>query len=135
MSVNKVILIGNLGQDPEIRTLESGMKMARFSIATSETFTDKKTGEKRSHTEWHRIVLWRNLAEIAEKHLHKGDKIYLEGTLRGRTYEDKQGVERSYVEIVGKELTFLGGVQKQQKDSNKPIDPLDFKEEENDLPF
>ena len=67
MAVNKVILIGNLGQNPEIRTLESGIKMARFSLATSEIFTDKATGDKRTHTEWHRIVLWRKLAELAEK--------------------------------------------------------------------
>ena len=135
MSVNKVILVGYLGQDPEVRSLESGIKMARFNLATSETFTDKINGEKRSHTEWHRIVVWRNLAEIAEKHLKKGDRIYLEGTLRGRTYQDKSGTEKAFVEIVGKELTFLGSSTPTKKTIENRNDPLNFETEENDMPF
>ena len=83
-SVNKVILIGNLGKDPEIRRLENGAVIATFSLATSEVFTDKSTGEKKEITDWHDIVLWRGLAEVAEKYIRKGAKIYVEGKLKKR---------------------------------------------------
>ena len=85
-SVNKVILVGNLGKDPEIRHLENGATVANFSIATSENYKDRKTGEKVSQTEWHNIVAWRGLAEIAEKYLKKGQKVYIEGKLKTRTW-------------------------------------------------
>ena len=89
-TVNKVILIGNLGKDPEIRRLENGAVVASFSIATSESFTDKNSGEKKEITDWHDIVLWRGLAEIAEKYIRKGTKIYVEGKLKKRSWQDKE---------------------------------------------
>ena len=106
-SVNKVILIGNLGKDPEIRRLENGVVVASFPLATSETFTDKSTGEKRETTDWHDIVLWRGLAEVAEKYIRKGTKVYIEGKLKKRSWQDKEGNNRYLTEIVGDELTIL----------------------------
>jgi len=104
--VNKVILIGNLGKDPEVRNLENGATVANFTIATTESYKDKTTGEKKDITEWHNIVLWRGLADIAAKYLHKGDMIYLEGKLRTRSWE-KEGVTRYTTEIVGDNMTML----------------------------
>lgn len=106
--VNKVILVGRLGKEPEVRNLENGAVVANFSIATSEVFKDKTTGERRETTEWHNIVLWRGLAEIAQKYLHKGDMIYVEGKLRTRSWE-KEGVTRYTTEIVGDSMTMLSG--------------------------
>lgn len=106
--VNKVILIGNLGKDPEIRHLENGAVVANFSIATTESYKDRTTGERRDQTEWHNIVLWRGLAEISEKYLKKGDTVYIEGKLRTRSWE-KDGVTRYTTEIVGDNMTMLGG--------------------------
>lgn len=106
--VNKVILVGNLGRDPEVRHLESGVPVASFSIATSETYNDKNTGERKTITEWHNVVLWRGLAEVAEKYLHKGDQVYIEGKLRTRQWE-KDGVTRYSTEIVGETMNMLGG--------------------------
>lgn len=104
--VNKVILVGFLGKDPEVQTLESGVKVARFSIATSESYKDRNTGERIDSVEWHNIVLWRGVAEIAEKHLKKGSQVYIEGKLQTTSYE-KEGITRYSTEIVGKELTML----------------------------
>ena len=106
-SVNKVILIGNLGKDPEIRRLENGAVIATFSLATSEVFTDKSTGEKKEITDWHDSVLWRGLAEIAEKYIRKGAKIYVEGKLKKRSWQDKEGNTRYATEVVGDDLTIL----------------------------
>lgn len=106
--VNKVILVGNLGKDPEVRHLESGVPVASFSIATSESYNDKTSGERKTITEWHNIVLWRGLAEVAEKYLHKGDQVYIEGKLRTRQWE-KDGVTRYSTEVVGENMTMLGG--------------------------
>jgi len=106
-SVNKVILIGNLGKDPEIRRLENGAVIATFSLATSESFTDKSTGEKKEITDWHDIVLWRGLAEVAEKYIRKGAKIYIEGKLKKRSWQDKEGNTRYATEVVGDDLTIL----------------------------
>ena len=106
-SVNKVILIGNLGKDPEIRRLENGAVIATFSLATSEVFTDKSTGEKKEITDWHDIVLWRGLAEVAEKYIRKGAKIYVEGKLKKRSWQDKEGNTRYATEVVGDDLTIL----------------------------
>jgi len=105
--VNKVILIGNLGADPEVRHLQNGASVANFRIATSETYKDKTTGEKREQTEWHSIVAWRGLAEITEKYLRKGSKVYVEGKLRTRKWQDKDGVERYTTEIHADEMTML----------------------------
>jgi len=107
--VNKVILVGNLGKDPEVRSLENGVKVARFSLATSETYKDKNTSERITQTEWHNIVLWRSLAEIAEKYLTKGSQVYIEGKLQTRSYQDKDGITKYATEIVGQNLTMLGG--------------------------
>lgn len=106
--VNKVILVGRLGKDPEVRHLENGATVANFSIATSETYKDRQTGEKREQTEWHNVVLWRGLADVAEKYVKKGDMIYVEGKLRTRSWE-KDGVTRYTTEVVGDNMTMLGG--------------------------
>lgn len=105
--VNKVILVGNLGKDPEVRHLENGAAVANFSIATSESYKDKN-GERQTQTEWHNIVLWRGLAEIAEKYLRKGNQVYIEGKLRTRSWDDKDGVTRYTTEVVGDQMTMLG---------------------------
>ncbi|MFD1186754.1 single-stranded DNA-binding protein [Pontibacter rugosus] len=106
-SVNKVILIGNLGKDPEVRHLEGGVAVARFPIATSESFKDKQ-GQRQERTEWHNIVLWRGLAEVAEKYLKKGNPVYIEGRLRTNNYQDKDGIQRYSTEIVADQMTMLG---------------------------
>lgn len=106
-SVNKVILIGNLGRDPEIKKLENGATLASFSMATSESYTDKVSGKKIEHTDWHDVVLWRGLAELAEKFLKKGMKIYVEGRLKKRSWQDREGNTRYNVEVIGDEMTIL----------------------------
>jgi len=106
--VNKVILVGRLGKDPEVRHLESGTAVANFPVATSETYKDRNTGERREQTEWHNVVLWRGLAEIAEKYLNKGDMVYIEGKLRTRSWE-KEGITRYTTEVVADNMTMLGG--------------------------
>ncbi|MBA3810644.1 MAG: single-stranded DNA-binding protein [Caulobacteraceae bacterium] len=113
-SVNKVILVGNLGRDPEIRTLNSGDRVASFTMATSETWRDRTSGERRERTEWHRVSIFNdNLVKVAENYLRKGSKIYLEGALQTRKYNDASGVEKSATEIVLQkfrgELTMLDG--------------------------
>ena len=104
--VNKVILVGRLGKDPEVRNLENGATVANFTMATSESYKDKVTGEKKEITEWHNISLWRGLADIAAKYLHKGDMVYIEGKLRTRSWE-KEGVTRYTTEIIGDNMTML----------------------------
>ncbi len=104
--VNKVILIGNLGKDPEVRHLEGGAAVANFTLATSESYKDK-SGQRIEQTEWHTIVVWRGLAEIAEKYLKKGMTIYVEGKLRTRSWDDKEGHKRYTTEIVGDTFTIL----------------------------
>jgi len=105
--VNKVILLGNLGSDPEVRSLPSGSKVASFSIATSESYNNKE-GVRVEQTEWHRIELWDNLANIAEQYLHKGDSAYVEGKIRTEEYTDKDGIARKIVKIRGTSLTLVG---------------------------
>jgi single-strand DNA-binding protein len=104
--VNKVILVGRLGKDPEVRNLENGASVANFTMATSETYKDRVTGEKKEITDWHNIVLWRGLAEIAQKYLHKGDMVYIEGKMRTRSWE-KDGVTRYTTEVIGDNMTML----------------------------
>lgn len=106
-SVNKVILIGNLGKDPEIRRLENGSVVASFPLATSESYTDRSTGMRKDVTDWHNVVLWRNLAEIAEKYVRKGHKVYIEGKLKTRSWTDQAGQTRYATEVVGDEMTLL----------------------------
>ena len=134
--VNKVILIGNLGKDPEVRYLDSGIAVANFSLATTENYRNKE-GEKVSQTEWHNVVLWRGLAEIAEKYLKKGSSVYIEGRIRNRKWEDKEGNTRYNNEILADNMTMLGG---RSNDSNQDIgsNQNTSKSEdssENDLPF
>lgn len=105
-SVNKVILVGHLGKDPELRYLEGNVSVASFPLATSETFN--KDGKKIEQTEWHNIVMWRGLADVAGKYLSKGRLVYIEGKLRTRTYEDKEGVRRYTTEIVAESFNILG---------------------------
>jgi single-strand DNA-binding protein len=107
-SLNKAILIGNLGADPEVRTTAGGTRVAGFSLATSRSWTDRE-GQPQERTEWHRIVAWDKLADIAEQFLHKGDRVYVEGEIQSRSYEDKEGVTRYVTEIRVRELVMLGG--------------------------
>jgi len=106
-TINKVILVGNLGKDPEVRRIDSGAAVATFSIATTESYKDKTTGETKSLTDWHNIVLWRGLAEIAEKYLKKGNKVYIEGKLRTRQYVGQDNITRYTTEVIGDELVLL----------------------------
>jgi single-strand DNA-binding protein len=107
--INKVIIVGNLGADPEVRYTGGGTAVCSLSIATSESWTDKQSGEKQERTEWHRVKLFGKLAEIAGEYLKKGRQVYIEGSLRTDKYTDKQGVERYSTDIVANELQMLGG--------------------------
>src|SRR5476651_545639 len=104
--VNRVMLIGNLGKDPDIQHLEGNIGVAKFSLATTETFKDR-AGKLISQTEWHTVVLWRGLAELAQKYLHKGSLVYIEGRLRTRSWEDKDGNKKFATEVVGDNLIML----------------------------
>lgn len=147
-SVNKVILVGHLGKDPELRYLEGNVSVASFPLATSETFN--KDGKKIEQTEWHNIVMWRGLADVAAKYLTKGRLVYIEGKLRTRSYEDKEGVRRYTTEIVAESFNILG--RRSDFESNNSSQPatsgaasgqvqeqqVDFTEnndEEDGLPF
>ena len=107
MSVNKAILVGNVGKDPEVRHLEGGTSVARFTLATSETYKNK-AGEQVKNTEWHNIVAWRQLADLAEKYIRKGNQIYVEGKITNRQYDDKEGIKRYISEIVADNIRLLG---------------------------
>jgi single-strand DNA-binding protein len=107
--INKVILIGNLGADPETRAMPSGTTVANLRVATSESWRDKQTGEQQERTEWHRVALFGRLAEVAGEYLRKGSQVYIEGSLRTRKWQDKQGNERYSTEIIGSDLQMLGG--------------------------
>jgi single-strand DNA-binding protein len=137
--VNKVLLIGNLGRDPEVKSIESGVKVATFSLATTEVYKDK-SGARAEHTEWHNVVVWRGLAELAEKYLKKGSQIYLEGKLRTRSWDDKEGVKRYTTEIIADTFTFLGkpaenGGANRPPVSNDEPQATPIAEDEGDLPF
>jgi single-strand DNA-binding protein len=112
-SVNKVILVGNLGRDPEVRTFPSGDRVANCTMATAESWKDKNTGERKELTEWHRLVFRGGLAGIVEQYLRKGSQIYVEGSIRTRKYTDKDGAEKSITEISVNEMTMLGSRQGQ----------------------
>ncbi len=107
--INKVILVGNLGQDPEVRTTTTGSTITNISVATTESWTDKSTGQKQEKTEWHRIVFFGRLAEIAGEYLRKGRQVYIEGRLQTRKWQDKNGQDRYTTEIVANEMQMLGG--------------------------
>ncbi|MBW7867156.1 MAG: single-stranded DNA-binding protein [Brumimicrobium sp.] len=132
-SVNKVILIGNLGKDPEVRTLEHGVKLARFPLATSETFTDKTTGEKKSITDWHTIVVWRGLAEIAEKYLTKGKQVYIEGKLKTRSWQDEAGNMKYSTEIIADNMMMLSNRSIDESQKNPGFDSGDTPEKPSPL--
>ena len=143
-SVNKVILIGNLGKDPEVRHFENGGVVACFSLATSESFLDSQSGERREITDWHDIVAWRGLALVAEKILCKGARVYVDGRLKKRSYQDKDGVPKISVEVVAEELILLSKPESKPSNaapyseinqSSSPI-PEPFQERDEDtLPF
>lgn len=155
--VNKVILLGNVGQDPELRTMNSGDQVATLTLATSEVWNDKNTGEKKEQTEWHRVTFWRKAAEIVGKYVTKGSKLYVEGKLQTRKWTDQQGVERYSTEVVCEDFQLMGGgngqtsqqgggqqqqrqqqpthsgggqQRQQQRPQNEP--PMDF---DDDIPF
>ena len=106
--INKVILVGNVGADPEVRSLESGVKVARLRLATTERYTDRQTNETKELTEWHTVTLWRNLADVVDKYVHKGSQIYVEGSLRTREWTDKDNQKRYTTEIMANDMKLLG---------------------------
>jgi single-strand DNA-binding protein len=106
--INKVILVGNVGMDPEVRALESGAKVARLRLATTERYTDRQTNETKELTEWHTVTLWRGLADVVDKYVHKGSQLYIEGSLRTREWTDKDNQKRYSTEIVATEMKLLG---------------------------
>jgi len=140
--VNKVILIGNLGRDPEIRYTTSGQAVANFTVATTEVRTNKD-GKRDEFTEWHRIVAWGRLAEICGEYLSKGKTVYVEGTLRTRTWEDKEGKKRWTTEVVAQNMQMLGGPSGEKSASTSEVEQKlteDFESEEtfgsdDDVPF
>ena len=115
--INKVIIVGHLGNEPEMRSMPNGEAVANISVATSESWTDKTTGERKEVTEWHRIVLYRRLAEIAGQYLHKGSQVYVEGRLKTRKWQDNNGQDRYTTEIQGDNLQMLGSSQGAQAPS------------------
>lgn len=135
-SLNKVILIGRLGIDPEVKHLEEGKSVANFSLATSESYKDKNTGERIESTDWHNIVLWNKLAEISEKYLKKGSQVYIEGSLKTRKWKDRDGNDRWTTEVLGKQIIMLGRVDSNNQ-QNQRINSLseNKNESDDDLPF
>lgn len=137
--VNRVILVGRLGKDPEVRHLDSGATMAKFSVATNEVYRDK-SGEKVEKTDWHNVVVWRKQAEIAEQYLRKGSMIYLEGKLKSRSYEDKDGNTKYITEVVADQFTMLGGRRDESigaEDHSAMPEPNNVADDDatDDLPF
>jgi single-strand DNA-binding protein len=156
MSVNKVILVGNVGKDPDTRYLDEGTAITKFPLATSETYRNRE-GQRVENTEWHNIVLWRGLAQVAEKYVKKGTQLYIEGRIKTRSYEDSDGNRKYITEIVGDQMQMLGSPQQsrsqqapgesagtrqaetpsnEQEDSSGSEDPFDSEDEgPDDLPF
>ena len=118
--LNKVILVGNLGKDPDMRYTAGGDAVANLSIATSESWNDNQTGEKKEKTEWHRVVFFRRIAEVCGEYLKKGSSVYIEGSLRTRDWEDDQGNKRYTTEIVGREMQMLGGRRSEENMDQSP---------------
>lgn len=149
--INKVILIGNLGNDPEVRYTPNGSAVANITLATSETWRDKQSGELQDRTEWHRVVFFNRLAEIVGEYLRKGSKIYVEGSLRTRKWQDKNGVDRYTTEIIANEMHILdsrnSGSNAQQpvaannaapaahSNNAAPVEMADVKDFDDDIPF
>lgn len=132
-SLNKVLLIGHLGKDPEVRMTQGGNKSANFSLATSESWTSKQTGQREQKTEWHNVVFWGNVTDVAERYLKKGSKVYIEGKLRTRKWQDRDGNDRWTTEILGSQLTMLDRKEESAKPDTAPVgddipfdDPLPY---------
>ena len=119
-SLNKVQLIGRLGADPEIKQMVNGKSVARLSLATSQSWKDKSSGEKKEKTEWHRVVFFRRIAEVCGEYLKKGSSVYIEGSLRTRDWEDDQGNKRYTTEIIGREMQMLGGRRSEENMDQSP---------------
>jgi single-strand DNA-binding protein len=144
MSINKAILIGNVGNDPDVRHLEGGTPVANFSLATSETYTNRN-GERVTQTEWHNIVVWRGLAEVVEKYVKKGTQLYIEGRIRTRSWDDREGNKRYTTEIVCDVLQMLGRKGDSNENNNQQpasetsqasnTEPPASNEPDDDLPF
>ena len=147
MSVNKAILIGRLGRDPEVLYMPNGEAVCNFSIATSETWNHRQTGQRQERTEWHNITLYRRMAEVAGQYLIKGSQVYIEGRIQSRKYTGKDGIERTAYEIIGNEMKMLGGgnhsgqqnaqhtppAPPSRQDSAAPAQPVD--DIDDDVPF
>lgn len=142
-SVNKVILIGRLGKDPELKYTPNGTPVAKFSLATDEVFKDQ-TGEQQKHTEWHNIVAWKRLAEICGEYLTKGKQVYIEGSIRSRQWEDKDGNKRTAYDIVARQMTMLGSKSDSERPANErstaapppePEPPAGSEITDEDIPF
>ena len=135
--VNKVIIVGNLGRDPEVRYTKGGVPAATFTVATSEDWKDKDSGQKQERTEWHRIIAWRGLADICGKYLRKGSQVYIEGKIQTRQWQDKDGVQRYTTEIVVQNMQMLGA--RRDESAPAPAMPTDVPEPSNlpedDIPF
>jgi single-strand DNA-binding protein len=136
MSINKVILVGNLGRDVELRHTPGGASVAKFSVATNEVWKDKN-GQRQEHTEWHNIVAWGKLAEFCGSYLTKGRQVYVEGTLRTRTYDDEKGNRRYFTEVRAQTIQLLGPKPSgTESGSASPGEPQDFPpENEDEIPF
>lgn len=135
--VNKVILVGRLGKDPEVRYTPSGAAVANFTMATSEEWKDKNTGEKQERTEWHKVVAWRRLGEVCGEYLHKGSQIYIEGRLQTRAWEDRDGNKRYTTEIVAQNMQMLDAAGKGKAAPEEESFPVEEPGSipEDDIPF
>ena len=136
-SVNKVILVGNTGADPETRYMPNGDALTSIRLATTESWKDRATGEKKEITEWHRVVFYRKLAEIVEKFVRKGSPLYVEGRIRTRKWQDKEGVERYTTEIEASEMQMLGGGQSRgsEKPASTPKQSQPMHDQDEPIPF
>ncbi|MCG8410290.1 MAG: single-stranded DNA-binding protein [Bacteroidales bacterium] len=138
MGINKVILVGNVGKDPEVRHLDNGVAVASFPLATSETYRNKDN-QKVTNTEWHNIVIWRGLADVVEKYVKKGSALYIEGKIRTRAWDDKDGNKRYTTEIVADNMQMLGAKQNNETNTTpsqtNPVENIENISEEDDLPF
>lgn len=132
-SVNRVILVGHLGKDPEIRYMQNGDAVANLSLATTESWKDKASGQKQEKTEWHRVSMFGRVAEVAGEYLKKGSLIYIEGKLQTRKWQNKEGVDQYTTEIVANEMKMLGGKNEPSVQEKAPEPGADF--EENDIPL
>ena len=141
--VNKVILLGYVGKDPEVRHMDNNLIVSRFTLATNERWVNRD-GNKTEHTEWHNIVMWRGLAETAEKYVRKGSLLYIEGRIQSRTYDDKDGIKRYAIDIVADTMQLVGPkpeggqtalTENQKETTISPIESTDLEQAKSDLPF